>query len=149
LDQIAGVHGSRAVFITYVVGLYVCYGVYALSNGAVANKAYVSEEDLLRKESELPSDTRDSSDREEAGRESNAIPIRALANTNRDCSLHRRTRQVSQERQSPPNNLSRDELARRELLEIFQEAAKLREASAKVDQRIARLLESLGDNVIA
>jgi hypothetical protein len=45
-DRTAGVNSSRAVFITYIVGLTVCYGVYALSSTVVANQIYMSEIDM-------------------------------------------------------------------------------------------------------
>jgi hypothetical protein len=47
LDEDSGIHGSRAVFITYIVGLVFCYGVYALSSVVVASESYVSEHDQL------------------------------------------------------------------------------------------------------
>jgi hypothetical protein len=50
LDKDAGIPGSRAVFITYIVGLVFCYGVYGLSGAVVANESYVSEHDQLYNE---------------------------------------------------------------------------------------------------
>lgn len=37
LDELAGAKGSRDVFITYVVGLVVCYCIYALSRAVVVD----------------------------------------------------------------------------------------------------------------
>jgi hypothetical protein len=47
LDEAAGAIGSRAVFITYIVGLLVCYCVYALSRAVVADHSYVNEREWL------------------------------------------------------------------------------------------------------
>jgi hypothetical protein len=50
LDASAGPHGSCDVFITYVISLGVCYGIYSLSGVVVAHQIYISESDLIQGE---------------------------------------------------------------------------------------------------
>jgi len=57
LDALAGPHDSRDVFITYVISLAVCYGVYSLSGVVVAHQIYISESDLIRGEEKTSGDT--------------------------------------------------------------------------------------------
>jgi urease accessory protein UreF len=60
-----------------------------------------------------------------------------------------RTHQVSSERQSHPKSSPNNVSTCRELLEVLQETAESRKASAKVDERLAKLLERLGEDTIA
>jgi Na+-transporting NADH:ubiquinone oxidoreductase subunit NqrE len=47
LDTAAGADASRAVFITYVVSLSICYGIYQLSGIVVAQQSYPGFRDML------------------------------------------------------------------------------------------------------
>jgi hypothetical protein len=141
LDETAGVNSSRAVFINYIVGLTVCYGVYALSSAIVTNQTYMSEIDMLQRI--IPKEFSNIHlDDEEAGRGNNH------PDTNRDSNMISRTHPVSSERQSHPKSFPNNVSTCRELLEVLQEAAELRKASAKVDERLAKLLERLGEDTI-
>lgn len=48
LDEAAGQKASRAVFITYVVGLGACYGIYAPSGAVVADENDQDEETVMK-----------------------------------------------------------------------------------------------------
>ena len=141
LDEPAGAIGSRAVFITYIVGLVVCYFVYASSRAVIANQSYVSEREWVRKY--IATDLRPSR-------------LQTLAVANGAASIGPPP-DPDVERGTPlnaiPETLSGEarhggishEDTRKELLALFQEAADMRKASAKVDERLARLLERLGE----
>ncbi|KAI8938203.1 hypothetical protein NX059_005863 [Plenodomus lindquistii] len=47
LDEDAGDYASRAVFITYIVSLLVCYSIFGLSSLVVAGESYQSEREFL------------------------------------------------------------------------------------------------------
>jgi hypothetical protein len=47
LDTAAGPDASRAVFITYVVSLSICYGIYQISGIVVAQQSYPGFRDML------------------------------------------------------------------------------------------------------
>ena len=143
LDETAGVIGSRAVFITYIVGLCISYGTYALSSTIVASQTYVSDEELLRAVNGLPPGDRDGSNHEEMGGGFGDFPTPASANRSDNVSLDLHTQQVPPETEPRRYTSSNDVPTRRELLEVFQEAARLRAASGKVDERLAGLLEKL------
>ena len=143
LDETAGDNGSCAVFITYIVGLCVCYGTYALSSTVAADQSYVSEREWVRKyiatdllqklqtlavadEAAL---TRPPPDPDvERGTPLNAIPETLSGEARHGGILHEDTH--------------------KELLVLFQEAADMRKASARVDERLARLLERLGEETV-
>ncbi|KAI4667156.1 uncharacterized protein J4E79_001840 [Alternaria viburni] len=143
LDETAGVNGSRAVFITYIVGLCISYGIYALSSMVVSNQTYVSDEELLRAVNGLPPGDRDGSNHEETGGGFGDLPTPASANRSDNISLDLHTPQMPPETEPRHYTSSNDVSTRRELLEVFQEAARLRAASGKVDERLAGLLEKI------
>lgn len=146
LDEIAGDSGSRAVFITYMVGLCVCYGIYALSSTVVADQTYESDRQLLWKLNGLPANDTKGPNHSKTGRDNDGKRPQASASRSSDYSMSPRTLQV------PPGGVPRrysssnDDSTRHELLEVFQEAAKLRAATAKLDERMAQLLEKLGEH---
>jgi len=146
LDETAGDNGSRAVFITYMAGLCACYGIYALSSTVVANQTYESDRELLWKVNGLPADDTKGPNHSKTGRDHDGKRPQASASRSGDYSMSLRTLQV------PPGGVphryssSNDDSARRELLEVLQEAAKLRAATAKLDERMAQLLEKLGEH---
>jgi len=68
LDEEAGANASRAAFITYLVGLCVCYGIYALSSTVVADQTYAVDKELFRKVNGLSAGARkDPNDNETGG----------------------------------------------------------------------------------
>ncbi len=167
LDEAAGANGSRAVFITYIVGLLVCYCVYALSRAVVADQSYVNEQEWFDKHvgtGPLPPQREQSGEGIERsirrnGRRTTAemtpLPSARLASgqENREPDVERA---ISVEAvsgfsngQARQESMFRDEATRKELLIIFQEAAELRKASAQVDARLGRLLEMLGEGNVA
>ena len=119
LDAEAGKYGSRAVFCTYNAGLIFCYGVYSISSAIVASDSHVSEHELLYGNDDANTQQHISGDEESTAGASNQ-PETTICNTH-------------------------DEDTRKELLVLFQEAADMRKASAKVDERLARLLERFGE----
>ena len=145
LGEQAGAMGSRGVFITYVVGLGVCYFVYALSRLIIADQSYVSEREWVRK---YPA--------------TDFRPIKMItaADVIGPCSTQTPPEQ-DEERATSQNAISEstngearhrsmihDEDARKELLVLLREAADMRKASAKVDERLGRLLERLGEETV-
>jgi hypothetical protein len=150
LDEAAGVDGSRAVFITYLVGLVFCYGVYALSGAVVANESYVSESDLLygKKQDMLPTTEPNPRDSGNSMNHANGstfnVPMNDLSVINPEHEAPSRTTSGSSPRQARQANIFEDDAIRQELLKAFQEAAQLRKASTEVDERLVRLLERLG-----
>ena len=166
LDELAGAKGSRDVFTTYLVGLVVCYCIYALSRAVVADQSYVSENDWVLKY--RPTDYSPDTEERERKHEMSAVingrrvaialkqrPTIGLVMSRTkhepdieqaqspDASLESSSRQMRHESTFEVDN------TRKELLHIFQEAAKLRKASGEVDQRLVRLLEKLGEDEIA
>jgi hypothetical protein len=158
LDEFAGVRGSRAVFVIYVVGLIVCYCVYALSRAVVADQSYISEREWLQKyvgvaphpsallaflenlisllrqfngQSVIDINAAGASPDPNVERapSPNAIPESSSGDAQRRSMLH-------------------DESTRKELLEIFQEAADMRKTSAQIDERLARLLQKFGEDTV-
>lgn len=141
LDEASGVSGSRAVFVTYIVGLLICYEVYGLSALIVDDIIHVSEEDLL----------------DEMRARSRKVKIQA------ELKLHQKqhtgpaqkpARKLDTEPnsaagagQQPPHeipaqhSISLEEPTRQKLLEAFQESAALHRSLAKTDERLAQLLK--------
>jgi len=146
LDELAGVNGSRAVFITYVVGLCVCYGIYALSGIFAVDQTYLRNKELVRKIEALSAGAEEGPHRDETGSGTGGIPNQASANRNGDHSPEFHTPQIAPIGEPRRYTSSNDDPTRRELLEVLQEAAKLRAATAKLDERMAQILEKLGEH---
>jgi hypothetical protein len=123
LDEVTGTRGSRAVFIFYVVGLAVCYGVYAASSTVVADQEDWNLWEVFRK-------------MVEDGIGDYGIPMQESANADPERSAALQRLPGSARRQDGPD--------RQELLQVLREAAKLRKASTELDERLARILERLG-----
>ena len=144
LDEPAGAIGSRAVFITYIVGLIVCYLVYASSRAVIADQSYVSEREWVLKN--LAVDIRPPRLEVLA----DAIGV-FLTSTPPEPDVERVTppnaTPESSNRDARRTSRTHDEDTRKELLVLFQEAADMRKASAKVDERLARLLERLAEEI--
>jgi hypothetical protein len=153
LDEAGGMQGSRAVFITYIIGLVVCYWVYALSSTVVADQSYISETDLLGEKDALQSMTRI------RNKDEDRASCTGKASTTQHISSHNTTPnmvaklgastdaqgETFQER-AHRNNANKRMSISEELAQVFQEAARLRKESAKIDERLAQLLENLGRN---
>ena len=130
LDESAGSSASRAVFIVYVVGLALCYGVYALSSLVAADQSQISEWDFLRG---LHSST--ARDRDQPSRRASNLDSEAVAENHRPSS---KTEEQSRRIENPEHDSSRQQL-----VEALREAADLRRKSAVADERVAKLLETL------
>jgi len=139
LDELAGVNGSRTVFITYLVSLTLCYGIYALSGIVVARYSYSKEFDLVFKVN-LPSARKP--------RGIDAVTPEAPINvqmvelvpprTSESQSRPQRTQDIVEQ-----STLPRENESHLELIQALQEAAQLRRDSAAADKRIAQLYERL------
>jgi hypothetical protein len=137
LDEVTGTKGSRAVFIFYVVGLAVCYGVYAASGTMVANQNDLDLWDVLIKTVHVAAVTHvEDSGGEKESTGDNSNPVQASTNADPERSAASQQLLGSSRRQDGPN--------RQELLQVFREAAELRKASTELDEQLARILERLG-----
>ncbi|KAF7679590.1 hypothetical protein GT037_003338 [Alternaria burnsii] len=130
LDENAGPSASRAVFIVYVIGLALCYGIYALSSLVAADQSYISEWDVLRG---LHSETARAQD-QPSRRASNVDP-EAVTENGRPSS---KTEEQPRRTENPEYDSSRQQLVK-----ALREATDLRKKSAVADERVAKLLESL------
>jgi hypothetical protein len=130
LDESAGPSASRAVFIVYVIGLALCYGIYALSSLVAADQSYVSEWDVLRDPDSGTARAQDQPSR----RASNLDPEAITENFGPSSKSEEQPRRT----ENPGDDSSRQQLVR-----ALREAADLRRKSAAADERVARLLESL------
>ncbi|XP_014555841.1 hypothetical protein COCVIDRAFT_16657 [Bipolaris victoriae FI3] len=150
LNKIAGASSSRAVFITFMVSLVVCYWIYAISNVIVADQSYVSEAELLGEKDPLRSffgiREKDEESARGGGKPSIAQHISSQEvpsdNTGRASTSAAPLGESSQE-QTDASNGTEGVSVQRELARVLQEAARLRKESAKVDERVVQILEKL------
>lgn len=150
LDEDASVKGSRAVFVTYMVGLVSCYYVYSLSNLVMADQNYVSWGSLIENEDGVRTRRRSPKRDEEhaaSGKDTNVHYVstgQRIASMAMDQSVSPDPLRESSQEQSHPNDAAQSTSITRELTQVFQEAAGLRKEFMKVDERLAQLLEALG-----
>ncbi|KAB2105012.1 hypothetical protein AG0111_0g7137 [Alternaria gaisen] len=123
LDESAGSSASRAVFIVYIVGLALCYGIYALSSLIASDQSYVSNWDMLH--DFLPSRARVQDH-----------PTRRVSNLDPEAVTEHC--EPSSKTENPDDDSTRQQLVR-----ALREAADLRRNSATADERVAELLEKL------
>ena len=151
LDAEAGKDGSCAVFITYIVGLVFCYGVYSISSAVVASDSHVSEHDLLYGDDDANTQQHIDGDEESGAAASNQPGISSSVNTSlNDRSLGRglSSRILSgppQDRDLYSGIFAHDATRGEELLQHYQEArcTSLRMATAESDERFAYLFGRL------
>jgi hypothetical protein len=116
LDTTASTNDSRAIFITYVVSLTVCYGIYELSGLVLVRRSYSTEK-----------------------------PVNALRRSRRDEKSSNFQPTSARVRGSTDGaGMSREHTVKDELIQELHIAAQLRRESAASDERIAELLERLG-----
>jgi hypothetical protein len=116
LDTTASTNDSRAIFITYVVSLTVCYGIYELSGLVLVRRSYSTEN-----------------------------PVNALRRSRRDeksSNFQPASARVRGSTDGP--GMSREHTVKDELIQELHIATQLRRESAASDERIAELLERLG-----
>jgi hypothetical protein len=137
LDGSAGVNSSRAVFITYVVSLTLCYGIYALSGLVVARQSYKNFEFWHPLLGERRGETASQGHNQRLSENSpmERLPPGMASETQ---SIQQRAR--GRDGQA---SLSARNATQVELIKALQEAAKLRRDSAAADERIAQLYEHL------
>ena len=146
LDESGGAHDSRSVFVVYVVGLGVCYCVYALSRTvSTCQRSHEAFDKPGRAYSGLPCT---------AGGKCGDVSLDAArwpsaANISRSRGVEERaagsvkgTSEASFAKQERPTSQSKYE----ELVEALREASVSREKSALADGRLARLFEDLGQS---
>ncbi|KAL5315622.1 hypothetical protein ACEPPN_016491 [Leptodophora sp. 'Broadleaf-Isolate-01'] len=125
LDEIAGKGGSLAVFITYVAGLAICYGIYELSGVVVARPSYSMDSGAMN--------------------EARSSTIRTMPSaTDREAQP-----EVSDPEAALPQRFATyvdlpKSATQSELVEALRNAAKLRRESAAVDEHVAQIYEFLG-----
>jgi hypothetical protein len=130
LDESAGSSASRAVFIVYVIGLALCYGIYALSSLVASDQSYVSEWDVLRGLHSSTARARDQPSRRASNLDPGAV-TKYYGPSSKTEKQPRRT-------ENPDDDSTRQQLVR-----ALREAADLRRKSAIADERVAGLLENL------
>lgn len=146
LDASAGPHDSRDIFITYVVSLGICYGIYSLSGVVVAHQIYISPRDLIRGEDEAPRDPSVGHHGIETplgydGLVPSRIPMQALhkgpaapvSSTIPDAA--QRSRRQGRDSQGIATHL--------ELIMALRDVATLRRDTGAADERVAQLYERL------
>jgi hypothetical protein len=130
LDESAGPSASRAVFIVYIIGLALCYGIYALSNLIAADQGYVSEWDVLSGSHSGTARARDQLSKRALNLDLGAVT--------ENCGPSSKTEEQPRRTENPGDHSSRQQL-----VEPLREAADLRRKSAVADERVAKLLENL------
>jgi hypothetical protein len=120
LDTTAGTNDSRAIFITYVASLTACYGIYELSGLVLVRRSYTTEKLVNTPLMPLRRRKRDE-------KSSDFQPTSARARGSTDGA-----------------GMSREHTVKEELIQELHIAAQLRRESAASDERIAELLERLG-----
>lgn len=145
LDESAGVNGSHAVFITYVVSFTICYGIYALSGILVARHSSSKDFNFFfqvntpavktqRKHTEAVTPQR------RDARIPINIPMRQLAmDIDSESQSILKITPVSIDQAS----VSHKQANNLELVQALNAAAQLRRDSAAADERIAQLYECL------
>ncbi|KAF1997007.1 hypothetical protein P154DRAFT_497657 [Amniculicola lignicola CBS 123094] len=142
LDTVSGPDHSRAVFITYIVGLAFCFGVYMLSDAVAADQNYISEFDLLHSADQIISgEEHDSTGNIPEVSVFATIPV-PMQSTSLQSTVSASPSNPA-ELKKEENSIFTNHTTREELLAAFSEAAKLRKESAKLDERIAELLAAL------
>jgi hypothetical protein len=120
LDTTAGTNDSLAIFISYVASLTACYGIYELSGLELVRRSYTTEKLVNPPLMPLRQRKRDE-------KSSNFQPTSARARGSTDGA-----------------GMSREHTVKEELIQELHIAAQLRRESAASDERIAELLERLG-----
>lgn len=148
-DENAKANNSRDVFITYIVGLAVCYIIYALSGAVVADQSYVSEAELLdgfRKEYSAAQGKPDYSKRASKQSKAQSPPGRQESLIQDPDSETGALSSGSLDIEIIPvqtTGVFSDDITRTNLIAAFREAAALRQESARADEKLAQLLERL------
>jgi hypothetical protein len=130
LDESAGPSASRAVFIVYVIGLALCYGIYSLSSLVASDQSHTSEWDVLL-------DLLSSKARVQHQ------PSRRASNLDLEAVTEDRGPSSKTEEQPRRTENPEDDSPHQQLVKALREAADLRRKSAVADERVAKLLESL------
>jgi hypothetical protein len=130
LDESAGSSASRAVFIVYVIGLALCYIIYAMSDLVAADQSQISEWNLIRG---LHSSTARA--RDQSSRRASNLDLEAVTENWGPSS---KTEEQPRRTENPEHDSSRQQL-----VQALREAADLRRKSAVADERVAKLLENL------
>ncbi|KAI9764622.1 MAG: hypothetical protein M1839_005797 [Geoglossum umbratile] len=148
LDELAGANDSRAVFITYVVSLTVCYGINALSDVAV-HHGYTSGFDYLRNGIEYVQATQGKRHAEGASDGGDGPfpaygPIKSLTWDLEASPVPHSASSGAQKRPIRQASTFQGDSTYLELAQALYKAAKLRRESAEADELIAQLYEHLG-----
>jgi hypothetical protein len=130
LDESAGSSASRAVFIVYVIGLALCYGIYALSDLVAADQSQISEWNFIRGLHSSTARVRDQSSRRASNPDLEAVTG--------NWGPSDKTEEQPRRTENPEHDSSRQQL-----VQALREAADLRRKSAVADERVAKLLENL------
>ncbi|KAF2846728.1 hypothetical protein T440DRAFT_405063 [Plenodomus tracheiphilus IPT5] len=153
LDADAGVHGSRAVFITYLIGLIVCYGIFGLSSLVVAGQSYQSEKSLLHDLQQFMNAARairrDDEEGSRRGRDAKRTLLRDITPTpSRGQDVDEAAGLVVPSRRESRPKVQQgsgalDEKDREELVHALRDLVELRKQVADVDERLMRVLTKL------
>jgi hypothetical protein len=143
LDDEAGRNGSRAVFITYIVGLAFCYGLYIRSSALEADHNSVKDIDLL-----IGEDGQDQSEQLPFARSVESMQSGRPAQTS-GVSLQMRETSTTPfhpqrvERAEEANIGIQGVSAQQNLTQALRQAAESRREVTRSEERVAALLERL------
>lgn len=130
LDESARPSASRAVFIVYVVGLALCYGIYAMSGLIAADQSQISEWGLLNCLHSSTARARDEPSRCASNRD-----LEAVTENHR---LASKTEEQPRQTENPD-----DDSPRQQLVRALKEAADLHRKCAIANERVAEMLGNL------
>jgi len=135
-DALATQDDSKAVFITYVVGVFVCFSVYGLSSAAVGANidGEVWTRDRVGRNSDGNHASADPEAPPEAPPEAEPPQTGNLTDTNRNSQLIEKPLTV-------PGAGGVRPMGDLDLVQALREAARLRRELAGLDNRIAELME--------
>lgn len=131
LDESASSSDSRAIFITYLISFVTCYSLYALSNTVAITQSKDSNDAFLEQMTRELDQSRNGS-----------IPLPGLPFQTSMSRLGPFAPMPTYRAWGEP---SPDIIPNGDPLQVFREAANLRRELAALDDRIAQVLERLGN----
>jgi hypothetical protein len=148
LDESAGGHDSRSVFITYVVSLAVCYCVYALSRAvSTCQRLHEAFDQPGKAYKGLPSTMEDKCGAMGSNADCRPCATNTSSRTDDIEELAAGSMERTKEAFPCQARATGSQPKYKELVEALREASALREKSATADYQLARLFENLGQSI--
>lgn len=146
----AGPTDNRDIFITYLVGLAFCYGIYTLSGAAAGDDAdldlNVFLAELLLRDVQMQTDL---CDEEKAGKDDRQAisPSSRQATSNDSKSAHSTMSLKPGELHIDPRSALGATNNYQELVQAMSKASDLRKKCSEADEKVANLLAQLGSQI--